>query len=243
MSLTHDPVLICGAPRTGSSLLAEIMIKLGYYPGPKSKVASIPQYGNPSGVLEHIDAFNICQDIMVDMGGLPGGVVTLPYETLPDRWYEDPKYDKYDARIRSLFADIAKRAKSNHIGIFTKAQWSIFVLPIWLRALPPNLKILFTERDPFANYDSMIEKGSNPEHTMEAIVVRNLQYERWHLPKTACRIQYELWFEDNMPEQASRMADYLNLDAQDIISIVHDIVKPEYNHGDRRTKWQSKPES
>ena len=194
------PIAIVGAGRSGTSMLARILIMCGVNLGDESDLAH-PNFMNEKGYWESpsISAIN---DRICDYLKTTYGTQFAP----PDGWHNDtalePIYADAHASIDNLFVDGSEWAFKDPLTSFT--------IPFWRRVIP-DLKFVVCMRNPIDVAASSADWYLND---------RSLSYAHWHVtyltifwevgPKNCALAFYEEMIADYR-DPLNRVLDFLHL--------------------------------
>ncbi|MDH4280374.1 MAG: sulfotransferase, partial [Acidimicrobiia bacterium] len=150
---TMTPVLVAGHHRSGTSLLAQLLVEAGLFMGDRLMGAT---EANPHGHVEDLDVVEIHNQILADNG--------LTWQV--DEEFIPVVNPDLEERIRAL---VELRRKQGRAWGVKDPRICLF-LPLW-KHIVPNARILITFRSPAASVDSMerraardlLERRGDPE--------------------------------------------------------------------------------
>jgi hypothetical protein len=133
--LDPAPVSIAGMGRSGTSMLAQMLLLCGLDLGPSgSLMAPSPQ--NPDGYWEHVGFVGLNDDLLEELGG------AWDYPpALPSSW-DTPRFAPYHDRARELIRQFPRGKAWGW-----KDPRTSLILPFWLQQMP-QLRLVIAVRNP-----------------------------------------------------------------------------------------------
>jgi hypothetical protein len=134
-ALDPAPVSIAGMGRSGTSMLAQMLLVGGLDLGPSHRLMA-PSPQNPDGYWEHIGFVGLNDDLLEELGG------AWDYPpVLPDSW-GTPRFAPYRERARDLIGQFPRDKPWGW-----KDPRTSLVLPFWLEEVP-QLRLVVAVRNP-----------------------------------------------------------------------------------------------
>lgn len=134
MRRQHSPILVTGCPRSGTSMVAEVLQKCGAYTGDVSK----PKQHNPRGMMEHIGIYEqVVKPCLIKAGACPAGQFPFPdYAnlTIPIDW---------KSKIETI---LQKEGYNEKTPWMYKSNKSALLWKIWDYAFPEAKWIIVRRR-------------------------------------------------------------------------------------------------
>jgi len=161
-------VCIAGMHRSGTSLLAKLLMRLGLDLGDEATLIPSDPEDNPDGYFEQA-AFVALDDELLAM---LGGHVSAPAPVAPG-WEREPRFAESRLRAAALVGETFARSPWGF-----KDPRAALVLPFW-RAVVPGLRVIVCVRNPAEVAASMLRRHADPgwdhwmrmwlRHTAEAL--------------------------------------------------------------------------
>lgn len=197
-------VIVVGLPRSGTSFLTGLIVRMGFDPGPKKLLRSANQF-NPYGYYENMKLMKIDHDLLKKFGGK----VMNPPE-LPKDWIK--LCIKEQKKIRQVV---------DREGIEIYKGNMLVILADLYDVLFPNVKWIYISRNEDDIVRSLIaadnENMLDKKFLYELITYWKRSWYKNKISKNCLEVRYEDFFES--PEKTIRLiAKYLN----------HSMSKKEY---------------
>ncbi len=205
MVIADSPVLIIGLPRSGSSLLAE-MIKTGgvWWGDWHERPYDGPIYRNHEDEAVRM----LAEEMSEFAGGRPKGIEPFPFENLPELLSREA-VNLFLPKLEALDADMSSASPDGRWGAkFCAITWT---LPLWLYAFP-TAKVVYSYRDPLSTAASWQKKGGVSDAEAGLRLCLKYAYFVEHLrPPDMFTVHYEKWFGWKARLQGEALFDYLGL--------------------------------
>lgn len=198
-------VLLTGMPRSGTSLLAAVVHRMGFDFGPEDALATADEW-NPDGYFERVDVVVMNQGLIDRLGGQN---VVPPVRSV----YELEDLEAQVERAESLKAQVPT----------LKIPRAAFLRPVWDS---PDALWIVSVRHPLevaASWERAY--GKVTQETLGYWVDYNRSYAELPVGRTLI-VSYDEWFTDHR-RQLKRLARFLNTSSN---RTVLDLVKPHYRH-------------
>ncbi len=223
--ITDDPkkriVVVLGAGRTGTSLLMQILNKLGMT---VSEVMTPPSEQNPVGAYEDSDVFNIQSELL-------SIIETNQLIPLPEHWLDHPGIKTHRNRLANHITD--RIANSPTIWGVKDPRTALF-LPLWQRIFNPQKIVpvyLLAVREPAATVSSLRKQYNQKESISELFWLHKNCAALNHTGNNCYIVHYEDWF-TRPYELAESLLKYTGLDeffTGDVDEVIKDAIKPNLN--------------
>lgn len=191
----HLKVIITGPPRSGTSFLAGLVVRMGYSPGPTSKLRKADK-DNPYGFYENMPLMEIDHNLLKKFGGS-----TMAPPDLPENWIGQCEEEK--RRIRKIVRDFGIEVyKGNMLVILANLYAELF----------PGVKWIMIHRGEKETIRSIHDSGS-PMSSQELTNTWKRWLEGWENSKVSpncLTIRYEDFME-NPQRMISTISDYLGV--------------------------------
>ena len=191
----HLKVIITGPPRSGTSFLAGLVVRMGYSPGPTSKLRKADK-DNPYGFYENMPLMEIDHNLLKKFGG---SVIDPP--DLPGNWIGQCEEEK--RRILKIVRDFGIEVyKGNMLVILADLYAELF----------PGVKWIMIHRGEKETIRSIHDTGTQMS-SQELTDTWNRWLEGWEKSKVSSNcltIKYEDFMED--PQcMVQTISDYLGV--------------------------------
>lgn len=201
-TIQRKTIVVLGSGRSGTSLLMEVLAKLGMS---TSKDLVLPSEQNPHGGFEDTEIFSL-QNKLLNI------ISTTTYIPLPDDWLNLPGVSIIGSELENIAQERLQQAET--IWGFKDPKTSLF-LPIWTQIFN-KLKIVpiyvLTLRHPAQVVLSM-KKQYNTSESQSELFWLNKNVESLRHTSAGCYIaHYEDWFTRG-EEMAEELLEYTGLDA------------------------------
>lgn len=199
-SRTQDVIVVLSAGRSGTSLLMNVLGRLGM----SFSEDMIPgRYGNPEGYFEDAEIVQIHQKIIQEISA-------KPFLPLPDNWSSSEVAKEFIPKLKILLTN--RLEESNTIWGF-KDPRTAALLPLWLRVF--NLAVvnpvfILAVRNPVAMVVSMRRILDNDDTVTELQWLYRTCEALHHTAADCYIVHYEDWFSRG-EEIAAEMLDYTGL--------------------------------
>ena len=217
-------IVVLGAGRTGTSLLAKILASLGMDISDSLRPAA---EHNPDGIFEDDAIVKMHVDLLSKLGN-------HAYLPLEQEILKEQGVNRYISQLREIVLD--------NIGSAIKI-WGFkdprtpSLLPLWMRVFNTG-KItptyILSVRDPRSAVESMHKQYGDSYQIGELVwLYRNCEA-LYHTGANCFLVHYEDWFTDQAPDIAKQLLRYTDLDEywdnkKNITETITDIVKPNLN--------------
>jgi hypothetical protein len=212
------PLLLAGMHRSGTSLVARLLVEAGIDLGPAHRLLPASP-DNPEGFFEHQGFVAVNDGLLDDLGG----TWYLPPD-LPAGWANAPERVP---RMRQVDAILADWHPSEPWG--WKDPRNALLLPFWLRRFP-DLRVLICVRHPLEVARSLARRddlamldGLRLWHRYHAALADALPAGRW------CVTHYDSYFHDSQTE-LKRIRDSLELPLKPEQMALTSAVQPSLRH-------------
>ena len=230
MNISRRVVVVLGMHRSGTSLVAGVLEKLGVKLGDKL----IPSRGdNPRGFYEHQEIVDIHKHINRLLKRRP--MTITGSLDMPKNWLAHPQLVKYQDKLSQILLSELKACENNLWGF--KDPHTIRLLPLWEIIFQSNNIIpiyLLCVRNPVAVAGSLYRRDKiNRDHAELLWLQHYLAGLHVGSKNIAAVIEYELWFSD-FDTQLQRLAKALGMkldNADKLILGIRQFVDSELNHG------------
>jgi len=215
-------VFVLGAGRSGTSLLMQILVRMGLQVSTNLIPANV---SNPEGFYEDVDI----KDIQAALYSCLNVPVSMP---LPEDWLKTSCANHAKTQLDQALQQLLQ-AHSGILGI-KDPRISTF-LPLWVRLFNP-LRIvpryILAVREPGSVVASFINQYNNPGHLAELIwLLRTI--EALENSAADCFVaHYEDWFADHPQPLAQALLHYTGLDLDfkgNLSEMLASTVKPNLN--------------
>jgi hypothetical protein len=188
-------VIITGPPRSGTSFLSGLVVRMGFSPGPKEWLKKADQY-NPHGYYECAPLLKIDHDLLKRFGGSP-----MDPPQLPENW-----------------TNLCEKEKKQIRGIVTNGGIEVYkgnmlvVLADLYDELFPGVKWIMIYRSEEETVRSIVD-AETPIPAHKLVNTRDRWLKNWEKsrPSSHClTVRYED-FIDNTQQAISAVADYLGV--------------------------------
>lgn len=219
---TRKVVVVLGSGRSGTSLLMQILVRLGM--GVSSDLVPA-NASNTEGFYEHIDTIDIHQELF----GCLSGAVTLP---LPANWL-----DTDCAReAKTKLDQILKKFLAEQPGIvgLKDPRISTF-LPLWLRlfnSLNVVPKFILAVRDPSCVVSSFVRHYNNSADRVELVWLLRMLDALEYTAGDCFIAHYEDWFSNSF-SVVKNLLCYTGLNKNfggDLSEVLADTIKGNLSH-------------
>jgi hypothetical protein len=214
-------VIVLGPGRSGTSLLMQILNKMGMHISDNMLQGSV---GNPEGFFEDLEIVKIHKNVLQELNTQS----SLP---MPEGWLESEVVKKSRPELRNL---LEKRlAEFNGIWGFKDPRTSN-LLPLWNRILnsPGTIPVfIIAMRNP-ASVSSSLNRQINKEKAIAEMQWLQRTTDALHHTAADCFIvHYEDWFDDSS-KIAEELLVYTGLDqyfSGELDEVLREIIKPNLN--------------
>ncbi|MBI1756281.1 MAG: sulfotransferase [Fimbriimonas ginsengisoli] len=131
-------IIVLGMPRSGTSLLAKLLLDCGLDFGTLAEMARPHELDNPDGYWENVRVINLNKAILAVLGGSE----VAPPNVSPG-WSKDPKMRDLKRKARDLVADLSGPPYWGW-----KDPRTMLTLELW-QAVLPDARYAFIFRNPF----------------------------------------------------------------------------------------------
>ncbi len=219
---TKDVVVVLSAGRSGTSLLMNVMNRLGM----ELSEEMIPgRYGNPDGYFEDSEIVQIHQNLIKDISAK----ANLP---LPDNWLLNEKVKSAVPKLKTILKD--RLQKCNGTWGFKDPRTSV-LLPLWLRVFNSavvNPIFVLAIRHPAAMVVSMRRIVDNDDTVTELQWLHRTCEALYNTSGDCYIVHYEDWFRRG-EEIAGELLNYTGLEnsfgEKDISDALRGLIKDNLN--------------
>ena len=174
-SSTHQPIIIAGMHRSGTSLTASVLEEAGINIGEELLG---PGTGNDKGHFEDVDVLSLHQKILISQGISAEGWTSLSRVYVPQQFWGQAK-------------ELCKTRSAQALIWGWKEPRTTLFLDFWENLLP-NAKFVFVYRSPWEVMDSLFARGDvafhhNPKFALDVWMAYNqaiLSFLHHHSEKT-----------------------------------------------------------
>lgn len=207
-------MLIVAMHRSGTSLVAHLLARAGYFPGPAETLLPGNEW-NRDGYFERQDVVQFNESLLQLCGGA---------------WHHPPAA----ADLAGLRADhLVRRLLSGYNGhprAVLKDPRLCLTLPVWRPVLGDNVKVIWVTRERAAIVQSLQRRNSfSPEHAGRLVDTYLDQAQAALAGLETFEVRYEELLGPNGPALARRLGEFLGTSA-DLGELAAAIVDPSLNH-------------
>ncbi len=143
--------IVLGMHRSGTSLVAGVLSKIGVFLGDKNNLL-LQTVENPLGYFENNEVVLINDDILKFFGGTWDSIPTLQYG-----WHRDARLTS----IRERIASFVESMESRHAPWGIKDPRMGITLPLWQEYLPEDTCYIITHRNPIEVIQSLQKRNND----------------------------------------------------------------------------------
>lgn len=210
-----DPmkVIIVGLPRSGTSFLTGLVVRMGFDPGPKSSLRAADEL-NPYGYYENSPLMKIDHQLLKKFNG---NVMNPP--NLPENWINKCADERLEIK-RIVQEEGIEIYKGNMLIILADLYYDLF----------PNAKWIFISRKPEEIVRSMMDADNLHQHDNDYLFnLTSCWSQSWYKTKASkqcLNIKYEDFFYDSQ-KTIEQVAKYLEKElSQERLNTCMNFFKP-----------------
>jgi hypothetical protein len=203
----RNPICVLSAGRSGTSLAAQAIHRLGVYLGTDEDLIPASAH-NESGFWEHASIYRLNEELLASLGAS-----WYRPRRLPPGWSYDARYDGIRARASELVTALA--APGLRWGF--KDARTLVTLEFWRRIIGP-MDYLICVRNPHAMIESvqrgrdMFPQDPTPQDTADLWLLMSAEALRATVRERRAFVFYEDWFADH-EAVARALAAFIRPDA------------------------------